>query len=153
MNVLSNNIDKVEMILRSLSGSRETLKILDMRLNLFNFEFYPYVFNPQELEYALQSGSDVFTSPIQLEAHDDIENFSIHYDAMNKSQKEWEARDAEFFQKLRADGKFKSLNERLNYETILIGFFPRLRILDGGSINRGKREQMEERIKSVKKAH
>ncbi|KAF5208786.1 hypothetical protein E0198_004685 [Clavispora lusitaniae] len=153
LNVLSNNIDKVEMILRSLSGSRETLKILDMRLNSFNFEFYPYVFNPQELEYALQSGSDVFTSPIQLEAHDDIENFSIHYDAMNKSQKEWEARDAEFFQKLRADGKFKSLNERLNYETILIGFFPRLRILDGGSINRGKREQMEERIKSVKKAH
>lgn len=148
LNLLSNNVAKLEMVLSSLSGSRKALKVLDMRLNVLNFDFYPYVFNPHELEYALQPGFDKgsSSSPIPLEALDDIENFSIHYDALSKSQKEWEERDAEFFQNLRVEGKFKSLDERLNYETILIGFFPRLKELDGGSISSGKRAQMESRI-------
>lgn len=152
LNLLSNNIAKLEMVLLSLTGSRKTLKVLDMRLNLLNFDFYPYVFNPHELEYAFRSGSDEIpsNSPIPLEALDDIENFSIHYDALSKSQKEWEDRDAEYFQNLRVEGNFKSLDERLNYETIIIGFFPRLKELDGGSISSGKRAQMESRINSAK---
>lgn len=152
LNLLSNNVAKLEMVLSSLTGSRKTLKVLDMRLNLLNFDFYPYVFNPHELEYAFQPGLDnaPSISPIPLEALDDIENFSIHYDALSKSQKEWEDRDAEFFQNLRVEGKFKSLDERLNYETILIGFFPRLKELDGGSISSGKRAQMESRIITAK---
>lgn len=148
LNLLSNNVGKLEMVLASLSGSRKTLKVLDVRLNPLNFDFYPYVFNPHELEYAFQAGTTGATahSPIPLEALDDIENFSIHYDALSKSHKEWEDRDAEFFQSLRVEGKFKSLDERLNYETIIIGFFPRLKELDGGSISSGKRAHMESRL-------
>lgn len=148
LHVLSNNIDKIEMVLANLCNSRKSLKTLDMRLNAVNFEFYPYVFNPLELEFTTTNTNGTFkSSPIQLEALDDIENFSIHYNSLVKSKEEWQERDADFIEKLRLEGNNNRVKERLNYETILINFFPRLRELDGGSIPNGKREQLEQRIK------
>lgn len=144
---VSNNMSKMEMILNSLCNSRKTLKLLDLRLNVFNFEFYPYVFNPHELELANASNVKNFdSSPIPLEAHDDIENFSIHYNTLVKSREEWEERDADFFARMRAEGNYKRINERLNYETILIKFFPKLKNLDGSHVSLERRNQMESRI-------
>lgn len=144
---VSNNMSKMEMILTSLSNCRKTLKLLDLRLNIFNFDFYPYVFNPHELEIATASNMENFdSSPIPLEAIDDIENFSIHYNTLVKSREEWEERDADFFARMRADGNYKRINDRLNYETILIKFFPILKELDGSRVSLERRSQMESRI-------
>lgn len=147
VNAVSNNMSKMEMVLSSLRNSRKTLKLLDLRLNVFNFELYPYVFNPHELEIAAGSGIKNFdSSPIPLEAYDDIENFSIHYNTLVKSRDEWEDRDTDFFEKMRAEGNYKRVNERLNYETILVKFFPKLRDLDGSLISLERRVQIESRI-------
>lgn len=147
VSTVSNNMTKLEMVLSSLGNSRATLKLLDLRLNVFNFEIYPFVFNPHELEIAAASGFSKFeSSPIPLEAYDDIENFSIHYNTLIKSQHEWEERDADFFKQMRLDGDYKRINERLSYETILIKFFPKLKNLDGGNISLRRRAQAESRI-------
>lgn len=148
LHLLSNNIDKIEMVLSNLSNSRRSLKVLDMRLNAINFEFYPYVFNPLELEFTNGTNNGYSkTSPIQLEALDDIENFSIHYNSLVKSQGEWEARDSDFVEKLRKDGNYNRVKERHNYETILINFFVNMRELDGGSVSPAWRDQVRLRIR------
>lgn len=144
---ISNNMSKMEMILTSLSNSRKTLKVLDLRLNTLNFDFYPYVFNPHELEIANASNIKSFdSSPIPLEAFDDIENFSIHYNTLVKSREEWEERDADFFARMRAEGNYNRINERLSYESILINFLPKLKDLDGSRVSLERRSQMERRI-------
>lgn len=143
VNAVSNNISKMEMVLSSLRNSRKTLKLLDLRLNVFNFDFYPYVFNPHELEIAAASNiKNSESSPIPLEAYDDIENFSIHYNTLLKSREEWEERDADFFEQMRADGDYKRVNERLNYVSILVRFFPRLRDLDGSVVSVERRAEL-----------
>lgn len=144
---VSNNMSKMEMILSSLQNSRRTLKQLDLRLNIFNFDFYPHVFSPHELDIAGTSDlKKLDSSPIPLESYDDIENFSIHYNTLVKSREEWESRDADFFKKLRSAGNYKCINERLSYETILIKFFPKLKDLDGSQISIERRSKAESRI-------
>lgn len=144
---VSNNMSKMEMVLSSLRNSRKTLRLLDLRLNIFNFDFYPHVFSPHELELTGTSDlKQLSSSPIPLESYDDIENFSIHYNTLVKSKDEWEHRDADFFQKLRSQGNYKCINKRLSYETILIKFFPKLKDLDGSEISLERRSRAESRI-------
>lgn len=144
--LVSNNIGKIELLLSALKNSRESLKVLDMRLNVLNFEFYPYVFSPEELEHMQPASSyPVITdSPIPLETMDDIESFASYYNTLIKS-KDWEERDSEFVAKLRSEGNLKRVRERLNYETIFVNFFPHLRELDGKSIDRQVRLVLKSR--------
>ncbi|OBA20416.1 L domain-like protein [Metschnikowia bicuspidata var. bicuspidata NRRL YB-4993] len=140
LQVLSNNITKMEDILTGLQRSRKTLKSLDMRLNIINFEFYPYVFSPQELQLVKENhGKSAAESPIPIQALEDIESFTIHYNALSKSRNEWQARDNEFFRQMRKEGKDRRLKERLDYETILIGYFPNLKELDGSDVPHERR--------------
>lgn len=150
LTLLSNNIDLIEGVLKSLSGSRRCLKVIDMRLNSINFELYPYIFTPLERDAAIEEGLQRKTGPIQLEALDDIENFSIHYNSLIKSKEEWELRDEEFIQSLQRTGNNNRIGERIEYEAILINFFPRLIELDGGTVTGPKRTQMMERIQARK---
>lgn len=147
LNLLSNNIDRMEVVLTSLTNSRRTLKVLDMRLNSINFELYPYVFNPLERDSTLEEELRLKHGPIQLEALDDIENFSIHYNTLIKSKEEWELRDEDFIEGLKAKGKANKIKERLNYEAILLNFFPHLRELDGSTVSTTTRAQLSERIR------
>ncbi|GEQ71585.1 hypothetical protein JCM33374_g5270 [Metschnikowia sp. JCM 33374] len=140
LQILSNNITKMEDILVGLQNSRSTLRVLDLRLNIINFEFYPYVFSPQELELARENNADSASeSPIPIQALDDIESFTIHYNALSKSRDEWQARDNDFSTQLRKEGKNRRLKERQDYEAILTGFFWNLKELDGGVVSRERR--------------
>lgn len=142
--MVSNNISKTEVIIKGLAGARSTLKVLDLRLNSCNIELYPYVFNPQELDYSnFQRVDDI--SPIQLETLDDIESFAIHYQSLSKSVEDWTERDTKFIHQLGNESNSKVI-QRLNYETLLINFFKNLRRLDGGLINNQKRGMLNRRL-------
>lgn len=145
LHLLSNNLDSMETVLGGLCNARKLLRCLDLRLNSVNFDFYPYVFNPLERQIAPsedKANSNSETSPIQLDALDDIENFSIHYNSMMRSKEEWAARDGEFVETMRREGNANRFEERLNYERILVAFLPHLRELDGGVVNESKRRQL-----------
>lgn len=146
--LLSNNISTIEMILKSLAGSRSTIKLLDFRLNQVNMDHYPYVFNPQELEFSQYQKYTNDSSPIVLETLDDIENFAIHYKSMSKGNSDWSERDSKYVEKLLIDSNPKCFKERLDYETLLINFFRHLKELDGGIISHTKRMSLKRRMVS-----
>lgn len=144
--LLSNNIDRFELVLIGLTGSRSSLRVIDIRLNPLNMDHYPYVFNPHELEYS-QFERTTNDSPITLESLDDIESFAIHYKSLAKSgNQDWSNRDATFVEKLMKESSTGRFQQRLNYETILISFFHHLRDLDGGFVSGIKRQQLKQRI-------
>lgn len=129
--LVSNNVSKITNVISSLAASRETLEVLDLRLNPVNMELYPYVFSPHEID-----ADD--PQPIHLETLDDIESFAIHYRALTKNTSNWEERDTEFIDKKISRSQTK-LNHRIKYETLLVNYFPRLRKLDGIAITKEKR--------------
>lgn len=144
LSLLSNNLVQMENIITGLRNTRSALRSLDLRLNVINFDLYPYVFSPHELELgSLQNANLVDASPIQLDEPEDIENFSIHCAAIARSKNEWQVRDASHFDKLRSEGKTSMVNRRVSYEKILINCFPMLKELDGGTVNAEKRAQMK----------
>ncbi|ODV79369.1 L domain-like protein [Suhomyces tanzawaensis NRRL Y-17324] len=149
--MVSNNINKTEILVTGLIGSRRSLKVLDLRLNPCNIELYPYVFNPQELEYANLHSTDNI-SPIQLETLDDIESFAIHYQSLSKGVDDWTERDTKFINKLTHESNSK-VRQRLNYETLLINFFKSLVRLDGGLINKEKRIMFSRRLLTENNSH
>lgn len=137
--LVSNSITKLTDVISSLSGSKHCLEVLDLRLNPINFEFYPYVFSPNEID-----ADD--PQPIQLESLDDIESFAIHYKALTRDTSNWEERDSEYIANRisRSNGKIKS---RINYETLLVNYFPRLRKLDGITVTKEKRRLCKAQLK------
>lgn len=142
--LVSNNLTKIEEIITNLRSSRSSLKVLDFRLNALNLEFYPYVFNPQELEINSDSMiNENFENLIQLETLDDIENFAIHYESLNNNPNDWESRNEIFIKNL----KYNKYKKRLNYQTLLINYFPNLKKLDGSMINNDKRLEFENNLK------
>ncbi|KAK6459728.1 uncharacterized protein RJT20DRAFT_125085 [Scheffersomyces xylosifermentans] len=144
--LVSNKIQKTETIVKGLLGSRNTLRVLDLRLNLCNIDLYPYVFSPDELEFTKVQNFDD-KSPIHLDTLDDIESFAIHYKSLSKGVDEWTERDSMFVNKLSAESAVK-VHRRLNYETLLINFFRHLSRLDGGHITNEKRNVLRERLNS-----
>lgn len=142
--LVSNNLTKIEEIIKNLRNSRLSLKVLDFRLNSLNLEFYPYVFNPQELEINSESMiNENFENLIQLETLDDIENFAIHYESLNNNPNDWESRNETFIKNL----KHNKYKKRLNYQTLLINYFPNLKKLDGSMIDNDKRMEFEINLK------
>lgn len=146
--MVSNRIDKVQQIVGGLFNSRKTLRVLDMRLNQVNIEFYPYVFNKQELEYSqhIKATANIDLSPIQLETLDDIESFAILYQSLNKSYDEWVERDSQFLNRLQVEHGSTWAKQRLNYETLLINLFLRLKKLDGSLITSERRDALKKRL-------
>lgn len=150
--IISNNIDKVQLIVSALSTSsvRKSLQEIDLRLNQVNIDFYPFVFNKLELEYSqhLKSTANIDILPIQLETLDDIESFAILYQSLNKSYDEWVDRDTKFLDKLKStpndEGK---IIQRVNYEMLLITLFVNLRRLDGNIISHEKKEILKQRLR------
>lgn len=159
--LVSNNLIKIEQIVSNLINSRLSLKVLDLRLNAINVEFYPYLFNPQESELRFSplnkaTAAQQLTSeeeeeeednlPIQLETLDDIENFAIHYESLNNHDNtDWEIRDKVFINSLKSN----KIKRRINYQTLLINYFPNLKKLDGFMINFDKRLEFENNLKAI----
>lgn len=142
--LVSNKIQRTETVVTGLLGSRSSLRLLDLRLNLCNIDLYPYVFSPDELEYAkVQNYEDC--SPIHLDNLEDIESFAIHYKSLSKGVDEWTERDSQFINKLSIQSTLK-VRLRLNYETLLINYFRRLSRLDGGHVSDEKRRMMRVRL-------
>lgn len=144
--LVSNSIAKLEMVAKSLSGSRSSLKLLDLRLNPVSIEIYPYVFNPYELDYFRQHKWSSNGNIIQLETIDDIESFSIHYQSLLRGNNDWEERDMKFLEKLKEDSRNSSYNRRQNYEIFIIMFFNHLKKLDGNTISSSKRLELNQKL-------
>ena len=139
--LVSNNIFKIKDIISSLSASRDSLEVLDLRLNPINVELYPYVFSPNEVD-----ADD--PQPIQLETLDDIESFAIHYRALTKNTSNWEERDSEYIEKKISRNQEK-LNQRVRYETLLVNYFPKLRKLDGIAVTKEKRRWCKDQLRDL----
>lgn len=146
--MVSNNVREIGSVVESLKGVRNTLRVLDLRLNPINILVYPYVFNPQELDYLqLEIGNKTEGAPIQLETLDDIESFAIHYESLTRNHEDWSERDSKFFSHLKSNANLEKAKHRYNYETLLINFFNHLRKLDGGMITYDKRVSLTKRSK------
>lgn len=144
--MVSNNVREIGSVVESLKGVRNTLQVLDLRLNPINILVYPYVFNPQELDYLqLEIGNKTEGAPIQLETLDDIESFAIHYESLTRNHADWSERDSKFLSYLNSDANLEKAKHRYNYETLLINFFNHLRKLDGGMITYDKRVSLTKR--------
>lgn len=141
--LVSNSIAQVEGIVKGLLSSRSTLEVIDVRLNPVNIELYPYVFNPHEMD-VIQLADSRKTSPIHLETLDDIENFVIHYQSLNKSELEWAERDSQFITQIAKEPA--RVNQRINYEMVLVSFFNRLKKLDGSKVSKEMRHQLKHRF-------
>ncbi|CUM45696.1 uncharacterized protein AC631_03758 [Debaryomyces fabryi] len=144
--MVSNNVREIGSVVESLNGVRNTLRVLDLRLNPINISVYPYVFNPQELDYLqVEIGNKTEGAPIQLETLDDIESFAIHYESLTRNHEDWSERDSKFLSHLRSDTNLERAKHRHNYETLLINFFNHLKKLDGGLITYEKRTSLVKR--------
>lgn len=144
--MVSNNVREIGSVVESLSGMRNTLRVLDLRLNPINISVYPYVFNPQELDYLqVEIGNKTEGAPIQLETLDDIESFAIHYESLTRNHEDWSERDSKFLSHLKSDTNLERAKHRHNYETLLINFFDHLKKLDGGLITYDKRSSLVKR--------
>lgn len=143
LNMVSNNVREIGKFVESLKGIRRTLKVLDLRLNPINIAVYPYVFNPEELEYSQAQQAD--GAPIQLETLDDIESFAIHYHSLSRNNEDWTERDSKFSAQLKSDLGLEKAKHRLSYETLLINYFIHLKKLDGGSVTHDKRKSLSKR--------
>lgn len=141
--LVSNSMVQVEGLIKGLINSRSTLEVLDVRLNPVNVELYPYVFNPHERD-VIQISNTLRTSPIQLETLDDIENFVIHYQSLNKSELEWAERDSQFISQIAKEPT--RVDQRINYEMVIVNFFNRLRKLDGSIVTHEMRHQLKHRF-------
>lgn len=130
--LLSNNLSRIETVIKNLGGSRNTLKILDLRLNTMNNDLYPSVFYLQEDNKLL---SPDFTNVEMLE------NFSIHYQALDNKQElnDWDEREEIFSRNLSKNKKHR----KADYLTLLINYFPKLKKLDGTIIDSEKRLEYE----------
>lgn len=141
--LLSNKVLSLEVLLAAMQGPRDTLKVLDLRLNAITNGYYPYVFSPDELQTPSASfNTEMNESPIPLQALDDIENFSIHYKALSKTRLEWQARDSAYLKQLEANEEHERVSRRLLYERVIISFFQNLRELDGNLIDGDKRQRL-----------
>lgn len=143
--LVSNALKDLEVVAKALSGSRRSLRKLDLRLNPLNKGFYSYVFSPHESE-ANQGRFEQTDIPdvsvIQLDTLDDIQSFSIHYNFLlktaNEGDSDWAKRDKVHLKSLKInhskndDTSSKSLYiQRLNYEAILLRVCNRLGYFDG----------------------
>jgi len=137
--LVSNNITKTETVITGLGGCRNTLKVLDLRLNPCNVELYPYVFNPTELDLARKG--DI---PVHLETLDEIEYFSIYYEALNKTTEDWEERDGEFVHRIAGDKRGLLRNQ---YELLFINYFHNIIQLDGTIVSEHKRNHLKSKLR------
>jgi Leucine-rich repeat (LRR) protein len=137
--LVSNSITRTEIVITGLSGSRNTLKVLDLRLNPCNVELYPYVFNPTELDLARKG--DI---PVHLDTLDEIEYFSIYYEALNKTTEEWEERDGEIVHRIAGDKRGLLRNQ---YELLFINYFHNIVQLDGTIVSENKRNQLKSMLR------
>ncbi|ODQ77328.1 hypothetical protein BABINDRAFT_163587 [Babjeviella inositovora NRRL Y-12698] len=159
--LVSNDLTYCEPLVKALSGSRKTLRVLDLRLNPINGGYYPYVFNPREDEsrvdetiqnYRARSGdkrhSRTSKSPgtplITLNTVDDIESFSILYDTMMKpdGRRDWNERDLEYSRVLRSKD-YATWSKRQAYETLFVNLLKGMQDFDAIRVDRGKRKDLE----------
>lgn len=142
--MVSNCIEEIGAFAENLRKARTSLRVLDLRLNPVNITLYPYVFNAHELDVA-QFHNFNEGAPICLENLDDIESFSIHYQALVKNSDDWTQRDTHFLSSLQSLDSTKA-KHRLIYEAVFVNYFMNLRKFDGNVITNSKRKEHSGRI-------
>lgn len=134
--LVSNEIRRVKLVCNGLTGARNSLKVLDLRLNPCTVDMYPYVFSPEESK----GNSNSSTTYIRLDRPDDIDTFVIHYDTINRNgEPEWNKRDAEYIKRLEAN-----YTRRKKYELYMLEFFKQLRKFDGTTVSSTRRKDLME---------
>lgn len=141
--LVSNSLTELGMVVTALKKARRTVKVLDLRLNPFNEDIYPYIFNSLELElidYREDENESFTKAPIQLESLDDIESFCVLYHSMLQNRDDWKERDTKFYEILNNGCNRKRAHHRKTYELLLLNYFTRLQFLDGSIITLNKRK-------------
>ena len=124
----NNNISKVKPLLTSLCNSKETLKVLDLKENPLTIPFYAEFIKGSQWERkkrradVVSDYADVFV--------DDYESFVDVSRVMEESRRGWHARDASYASALLVKNPAQ-YESRLDYEALMIQYFPWLEELDG----------------------
>ncbi|VEU22398.1 DEKNAAC103524 [Brettanomyces naardenensis] len=165
LKLLGNSLGKIEGIMESTESLRESLRLLDLRVNPVTKGFYPYVFyDPEsrndgertrlfEGEAASAAIGDSFvdgSSMLNLRDYDDIEAFSVEYQKLYSKDRlsKWSEKDNEF-----GDQQSKVLaNEKGIYQMGLIVWFYNIQYLDGLKIDLKRRLQENGRFKRNSRA-
>lgn len=138
--LVSNDLRKINLVTQGLAGARDTLQVVDVRLNPCTVDIYPYVFSPDEIARGARS------TMIPLQLADDIDTFVIHYDSVNREgDADWAQRDAEFVTKLNKQMR------RHNYELYMIAYFWQLHKMDGNKVSRERRAAYLEEFLRIEK--
>lgn len=137
--LLSNNISKIKPLLASLEGVRDTLKVLDMKVNPVTIDFYPEFFKSYKLKRAVKALRDIFAPEAESFLQvDDYESFMDVSRIVNENKSDWEERDREYTNTVFSANMLDQFNKRLDYESVLIQYFPFLEELDGLPVTKEK---------------
>lgn len=128
--MVNNKLQLHNQIMKGLRGSRDKLKVLDVRLNPCTQTIYPFLFTPSESD-----------DSIDLENADDIEAFFKHYQELDKSQI-WTMRDEEFLENLKYQDEKETIETRDIFDCFMVIFFNKLMKLDGILINDDRRNHL-----------
>lgn len=128
--MVNNKLQLHNQIMKGLRGSRDKLKVLDVRLNPCTQTIYPFLFTPSESD-----------DSIDLENADDIEAFFKHYQELDKSQI-WATRDEEFLENLKYQDEIDTIETRDIFDCFMVMFFSKLMKLDGVLITDDRRNHL-----------
>ncbi|EMG49094.1 Component of the spindle pole body outer plaque, putative, partial [Candida maltosa Xu316] len=130
--MVDNKLQSFKQLTKGLTGSKSTLRVLDVRLNPCTENIYPYLFSPEELE----------TSALNIENGDDIQSFLIRYEELDKSEL-WTTRDEIFLEHLKSRKDVELLGSRDIFECAMVTYFFNLSRLDGNWIDDDRRQYFD----------
>lgn len=150
--LLSNSISRIKPLLANLEGVRDTLRVLDLKVNPLTIEFYPEFSKVSKSKKATKVMRDVFAPVAKNLLHvDDFESFIDVSKIVDENKSDWEARDREYANSVLHTNRLAQFNRRLDYESVLIQYFPVLEELDGLPITKEKCREAKHHARKTSK--
>lgn len=143
LKMLSNNIKDIKEVFNGTESMRESLKLLDLRVNPITSKFYPYVFYEDKggNDFTIDEyneNSDIGTEGFPQE-EDEIEAFTVEYSKLyeKKGFERWETK-TQIFEEGMSGNQIKA---KRKYQGLVFCWFSHLKCLDGGKpSNRVRKE-------------
>ncbi|GME85066.1 unnamed protein product [Ambrosiozyma monospora] len=157
LKVLSNNLKTIESIVMHTQSCRNSLKLIDLRVNPLTKSIYPYVFyDTREKEDDETDGSDDTNefdegTTLNLKDYDDIEAFSIEYTKLYTEEglQTWKDKNWMLLEANSTSEDFIKL--RAKYEMSMIVWFSNIVYLDGLKIDSGRRAAEKKQWRKLRK--
>lgn len=136
--LVDNLIDEHGIIMKGLRGSRNSLKVLDARLNPCTKDLYPYVFSSDEKE----------ATNLDIVRGEDIQSFLVNYKELDHSGL-WTNRDKSFLIDLINQDGNELLNARDIFECFIVVYFYKMVKLNGSLIEDIRRKVLFDLYQSM----